>query len=154
MPSPVTANAPAIAKQAMKSGAAKHAKKRGAAVSAPKPKTRSQTRTMTVSTFDPFKRKDEDDGMPTLSPGRRELDPFLYFSDDRKRLEHLLGRELPADVTPARDAPVERKTRLSFEVDPTWALVHSFPELLEGQDGDEPTDEEFLSFLEDAIDEL
>ena len=57
-------------------------------------------------------------------------DPFLHFSCDKRRLEHLLGVELP-HMTPSLDSSTtERKTRISFEVDPFYDLVTSYPELL------------------------
>ena len=45
----------------------------------------------------------------------RYADSFLYFSSDKRRLEHLLGKELPA--MPSVE-PTERKKRISFEMDP------------------------------------
>ena len=59
----------------------------------------------------------------------KATDPFLYFSSDKRRLEYLLGRELP-HVPADGEKPEERKTRISFEVDPFYSLVTSFPELL------------------------
>ena len=59
----------------------------------------------------------------------KATDPFLYFTSDKRRLEYLLGRELP-HVQADDEKPKERKTRISFEVDPFYSLVTSFPELL------------------------
>ena len=54
-------------------------------------------------------------------------DPFLYFSCDKRRLEHLLGKDLPS----MQDDPkkLKRKKRLSFEMDPFTLMTESFPEL-------------------------
>ena len=61
-------------------------------------------------------------------------DPFLYYSSDKRRMEHLLGRALPGHPEP----PVQRKKRISFELDPFYDLTTSFPELVgewfEGQE--------------------
>mmetsp|Transcript_30742 Transcript_30742/g.56316 ORF Transcript_30742/g.56316 Transcript_30742/m.56316 type:complete len:165 (+) Transcript_30742:94-588(+) len=58
----------------------------------------------------------------------KEDDPFLYYSNDRRRMEHLLGKDLPHMSS---DEPKKRKTRLSFELDPFFSLVNSHPELLD-----------------------
>ncbi len=76
----------------------------------------------------------------------RKEDPFVYFSSDKRRLEHLLGTELP-HLTP--DEEVTRKTRISFELDPTFDLVNSFPDLM-GECDDEFSDEA----LEEDLDVL
>ncbi len=47
-------------------------------------------------------------------------DLFLYFSSDKRRLEYLLGRELPHMPM---DVPVKRKKRISFELDPFYDLL-------------------------------
>ena len=66
---------------------------------------------------------------------RYAADPFLYFSSDKRRLEHLLGKELPA--MPSME-PTERKKRISFEMDPFFLMISSFPELLlDGSSDDE-----------------
>lgn len=66
---------------------------------------------------------------------QRYTDPFLYFSSDKRRLEHLLGKELPA--MPSVE-PTERKKRISFEMDPFFLMISSFPELLlDGSSDDE-----------------
>ena len=53
-------------------------------------------------------------------------DRFLYFSSDKNRMEHLLGRELP-DMPDVE--PIVRKKSLSFELDPLYDMMNSFPEL-------------------------
>jgi len=57
-------------------------------------------------------------------------DPFLYYSNDKQRLERLMGRELPHLSTPDNEKkPAVRKTRISFELDPFYMLMTSFPEI-------------------------
>ena len=71
--------------------------------------------------------------MASTQEADKAADPFLYFSSDKRRLEYLLGKELPQ--MPSDDTkPTERKTRISFELDPFFDLVTSSPELL----GDRP----------------
>ena len=71
-----------------------------------------------------------DDPHASAQEADKTADPFLYFSSDKRRLEYLLGKELP-HMLPADDTkPTERKTRISFELDPFFDLVTSFPELL------------------------
>ena len=53
-------------------------------------------------------------------------DRFLFFSSDKNRMEHLLGRELP-DMPDVE--PIVRKKSLSFELDPLYDMMNSFPEL-------------------------
>ena len=72
-------------------------------------------------------------------------DPFLYFSSDKRRMEHLLGKELPSMPS---EEPTRRKKRISFELDPSYALVTRFPELLlndmdqeEAKEGEEKDNE-------------
>ena len=73
--------------------------------------------------------------MASAQEADKTADPFLYFSSDKRRLEYLLGKELPQ--MPSDDTkPTERKTRISFELDPFFDLVTSSPELL-GAIGDE-----------------
>lgn len=55
-------------------------------------------------------------------------DRFLYFSSTKRRHEYLLGRELPHMKT---HEPTTRKTRISFELDPTYCIISSYPELFE-----------------------
>ena len=80
----------------------------------------------------------------TTTHDDKAADPFLYFSSDKRRLEYLLGKEPPH--MPSEDKPTERKTRISFELDPFFDLVTSFPELL----GDEAIgDESFTGSMND-----
>ena len=80
----------------------------------------------------------------TSKANYKATDPFLYFSSDKRRLEYLLGRELP-QVPADGEKPKERKTRISFEVDPLYSIVTSYPELLGVEeipdDEDEPLSE-------------
>ena len=56
----------------------------------------------------------------------RSQDPFLYFSDQRRRMAHLTGNE--EEVNDQDNPPqqqqrvVERRTRISFEVHPSLLL--------------------------------
>ena len=61
------------------------------------------------------------------TPQDKVNDPFLYFSSDKRRMEYLLGKELPSMPS---EEPTRRKKRISFELDPSYALVTRFPELL------------------------
>ena len=56
----------------------------------------------------------------------KTADAFLYFSSNKRRLNRLLGRELQQMSV---DDPKERNTRISFELDHTYDLMSSFPEL-------------------------
>mmetsp|Transcript_14181 Transcript_14181/g.26955 ORF Transcript_14181/g.26955 Transcript_14181/m.26955 type:complete len:84 (+) Transcript_14181:1-252(+) len=58
-------------------------------------------------------------------PLTKEDDPFLFYSSDRRRMEHLLGKDLPLPS----EEPTIRKTRISFEVDPFFSIMESYPEL-------------------------
>ena len=84
--------------------------------------------------------------MASAQEADKTTDPFLYFSSDKRRLEYLLGKELPH--MPADDTkPTERKTRISFELDPFFDLVTSFPELL----GDDAIgNDSFTDLMDDA----
>ena len=85
--------------------------------------------------------------MASAQEADKTTDPFLYFSSDKRRLEYLLGKELP-HMLPADDTkPTERKTRISFELDPFFDLVTSFPELL---DNDAIDNESFTESMDDA----
>ena len=62
----------------------------------------------------------------------KKQDPFLYFSDDVRRMAHLTGRNAYADSVQngrPQASPVERKTRISFEVDPMLLLEDVFSEM-------------------------
>ena len=72
-------------------------------------------------------------------------DKFLHFSNDKTRMEHLLGRELPHMSS---EEPVKRKTCISFEVDPTFALLNSFPDLLDGPPFDASIDDILFDYDE------
>lgn len=65
---------------------------------------------------------------PVVDDEMRAEDPFLYYSSDKRRMEHLLDVELPHI---ADEEPTVRKTRISFEVDPMLSLMSSFPELFD-----------------------
>ena len=85
-------------------------------------------RRIAVSTFR------RDDGSPEsvarrkfLGPCREDArDPFLHFLSNKRRMEHLFGRELP-HMSP--EEPKRRKTAISFKLDPLFVIVESFPEL-------------------------
>mmetsp|Transcript_19387 Transcript_19387/g.29456 ORF Transcript_19387/g.29456 Transcript_19387/m.29456 type:complete len:182 (-) Transcript_19387:418-963(-) len=60
---------------------------------------------------------------PPVPAITKEEDPFLYYSNDKIRLEYLLGKEL-FQMVPT-EGPVKRKKRISFELDPFFSLVNS-----------------------------
>mmetsp|Transcript_12882 Transcript_12882/g.19405 ORF Transcript_12882/g.19405 Transcript_12882/m.19405 type:complete len:164 (+) Transcript_12882:151-642(+) len=100
-------------------------------------KVLSQELVTTKKLQDPTKRRatdatesiwDEESQTSQDLEAMREDDPFLYYSNDRRRMEHLLGKDLPHMSS---DEPKKRKTRLSFELDPFFILVNSHPELME-----------------------
>jgi len=100
-------------------------------------KVLSQELVTTKKLQDPIKRRatdatesiwDEESQTSQDLEAMREDDPFLYYSNDRRRMEHLLGKDLPHMSS---DEPKKRKTRLSFELDPFFILVNSHPELME-----------------------
>ena len=64
---------------------------------------------------------------PPETEQEKASDPFLYFSNDERRLDYLLGREHSHTTL---SEPIERKTRVSFELDPLFSLTQSYPELL------------------------
>ena len=105
-------------------------KKEGTVVSTEVSKNPEEARCNVIT---PMKSKESKDEVHSSPTSHRELDdirkddPFLYFSCDKRRLEYLLGTELP-HMTP--DEKVTRKTRISFELDPSFDLVNSFPELM------------------------
>ena len=72
-------------------------------------------------------------------------DPFLYYSSDKRRMEFLLGRELPEMPL---EEPVKRKTRMSFELDPLHDMLNSFPDLFDDMD-QEDLDDSLLDLLDD-----
>ena len=77
----------------------------------------------------------------------KEEDPFLYFSDQERRMTYLLtGRHHNnSDVmNSSRDAAVERKTRLSFEVHPSEMLIE---ELLSDFDEDDDSNVSLINGL-------
>ena len=53
-------------------------------------------------------------------------DPFLYFSSHKRRMEHLVGREMPHLSS---EPVVRRRSRISFELDPFFDLMTTFPDL-------------------------
>mmetsp|Transcript_42034 Transcript_42034/g.71868 ORF Transcript_42034/g.71868 Transcript_42034/m.71868 type:complete len:158 (-) Transcript_42034:111-584(-) len=70
----------------------------------------------------------DSESLESISHQKAE-DPFFYFSSDKRRLEHLLGKELP-HLT--HEEPVKRKKRISFELDPLHDLSLTYPELFDG----------------------
>ena len=79
----------------------------------------------------------EMDAAAPLPPPDKASDPFLYFSSDKRRMEHLLGKELPSMPS---EEPTRRKTRISFELDPFHLMMTSFPELLDDLGEEEKKD--------------
>ncbi len=78
-------------------------------------------------------------------------DPFLYFSSDKRRLEHLLGKDLPS--MPQDDPKkLQKKTCLSFEMDPFTIMTESFPELYDGPL--ETSDEALDELLDEMLDQF
>jgi len=65
--------------------------------------------------------------MSTTQDDKAE-DPFMYYSSDKRRLESLLGRDLPQM---APEAITVRKTRISFELDPLFELINSYPDVFD-----------------------
>ena len=66
----------------------------------------------------------------------KRQDPFLFYSDDRRRMEYLLDREDQRDttaITEDEEVPstrlIERKTCISFEVSDTLAMESVFEEM-------------------------
>ena len=111
-----------------------------AAAPEPRPQTKDQRRQMmrratesTASLSDASQPEAMDAAATPMSPQAAPTpqdkvnDPFLYFSSDKRRMEHLLGKELPSM---SAEEPTRRKKRISFELDPSYALVTRFPELL------------------------
>ena len=68
------------------------------------------------------------------TPQDKVNDPFLYFSSDKRRMEHLLGKELPSMPS---EEPTRRKKRISFELNPFFLMMTSFPELFDDTDEEE-----------------
>ena len=68
------------------------------------------------------------------TPQDKVNDPFLYFSSDKRRMEHLLGKELPSMPS---EEPTRRKKRISFELNPFFLMMTSFPELIDDTDEEE-----------------
>lgn len=85
---------------------------------------------------------------PSVPPVAKEADAFLYYSNDKIRLEHLLRKELPHIAAP--EGPVKRKTRISFEVDPFFSMLTSYPELMDESfgEGSESQDMKVRSLLD------
>ena len=78
----------------------------------------------------------------------RVNDPFLYYSSDKRRMETLLGTELPGMPL---DEQVKRKTRISFELDPMYDMMTSFPDLFDLPGLDEDLDDSVLDRFEMAF---
>ncbi|KAL9186712.1 hypothetical protein ACHAXT_005950 [Thalassiosira profunda] len=79
-----------------------------------------------------FREKTKDKQAVSSKVVSKEQDPFLYFSDDVRRMAHLTGRNAYADSFQngrPQASPVERKTRISFEVDPMLLLEDVFSEM-------------------------
>ena len=76
----------------------------------------------------------------------RSQDPFLYFSDQRRRMAHLTGNE--EEVNDQDNPPqqqqqvVERRTRISFEVHPSLLLDNLLDDLFNNATGVEEEEEE------------
>ena len=71
-----------------------------------------------------------------------EKDAFLYFSNEERRMEYLMGREVmpELDASVAAENPqdqdaTERKTRISFELHPDLIMEDTLPDVLGGEDG-------------------
>ena len=95
-----------------------------------------------VSTFKPLKLCQDNGGA---------YDPFLRFSSDKRRLEYLLGRALPS--MPVDQEPIERKRRISFELDPLHDKLNSYPELLFDESFEDETDDDILNSFVDLVGE-
>ena len=71
----------------------------------------------------------------------RSQDPFLYFSDQRRRMAHLTGNE--EEVNDQDNPPqqqqrvVERRTRISFEVHPSLLFDDLFNNAMEVEEEEE-----------------
>eukprot|EP01083_Nonionella_stella_P251347 867301_1 len=74
--------------------------------------------------------------------------PFLYFSGNKRRLEYLLGRQLPH--IPQDEEPAECKRRISFELDPFHDIMSEYPQLLDEDNWKSFDDEHVDGPLNDA----
>ena len=90
----------------------------------------------------------EDLSTDTAAVSTRRRDPFLYFSNQDRRLAYLT-HDLNDDVNPQEDAFVEqdeRKSRLTFELHPSLLLEDLLEEMADNMDPevDEDSLERFL----------
>mmetsp|Transcript_21499 Transcript_21499/g.36931 ORF Transcript_21499/g.36931 Transcript_21499/m.36931 type:complete len:169 (+) Transcript_21499:147-653(+) len=61
----------------------------------------------------------QNDDSQSLQDNDNIRDSFLYYSNNKRRLEYLLGRELPQMLN---EEPIARKKRISFELDPFYMI--------------------------------
>lgn len=70
----------------------------------------------------------------------KSQDPFLYFSDQRRRLAYLTDTEdenIDQDNPPQQHHVVERRSQISFEVHPTLLLADLMTAMEAQDDGEE-----------------
>ena len=68
----------------------------------------------------------------------RSQDPFLYFSDQRRRMAYLTHHEKNVDQdNPPQQQQTTRRTRISFEVHPSLLLDDLFDNIMEVEEREE-----------------